>query len=244
MNPSRRQPALVIVGHLGVPDSVMTHRFAIEAEACAMLFAQKADARSQVIGTGNTKACELYGWAPNVDSHEDRTGWMYGVALNDGRTTISAYAYPMRSCLRTLHVELPRGAVFRLMDWCHHWTEDDGPRVCAFVGSFDAPEDDRAIATLRAGIAALARGDYYGAPRVRPGFRVLMDDECLVANDDMTDYAPALLADAQRRGQFVIPCSSCARPAVRIDAHWPYHWEHNRCREHMARAEQPELADG
>lgn len=238
MTPSRRHPALAIVGHLDVPDASMAHRFALEARACVTTFAQRASVEHQVIGTVNARTCELYGWAPNVDSHADRTGWMYGVALNDGRTTISAYAYPMLSCMRTLHVELPRGAVFRLWDHCTHWTEDDAPRVCAFVGSFDEPDDAAAIATLRAGVAALAAGHYYGAPRVREGFRVLLDDEALVASDDMTDYAPMLLADATRRDLFVIPCAQCDRPAVRADPHWPYHWDQNRCREHM-RAESP-----
>lgn len=235
-------PPLAIVGHLEVPAAVLKHRFYIEALACAMMFdARHHDGEGRVIGTANTKQCELYGWAPNVDSHVDKTGWVYGVALNAGRTTVAAW--PMKTDDDLVMVELPAGAVFRLDDHVMHWTEDAAPRVAAFVGSFEAPNDAAALAILRDGIAALARGDYYGAPRVREAFRCLLPDECLVSNEAMTDYEPMLLADALRAGRFVIPCASCGKPAVRVDNHWPYHWDTNRCRDHMAPAEPaPALA--
>lgn len=87
-------------------------------------------------------------------------------------------------------------------------------------------------------------GAYVGAPRVAEGYRVLLDDECWAASADLQDYESMLLADAQRAGRFVIPCSApgCSRPAVRVDDKWPYCDERNACREHHAGADLPEAA--
>ena len=233
MRADQHNPSVLRVGTIDVPPAVMQHRFALEALAGAMMLAGREEPVARVIGTENTKRCELYGWGANVDSHRDDTGWMYLVLLNDGTSTLSAWARDTHACNDVVSEAMPRGAVIRLQDCCEHWTEDDGPRVAAFVGSFDRPCDAVAMAILQAGVAALARGDYYGAPRVREGFRAILPDECLAADDGMNELQPMLLADARRERRYFERCAHCKAPAVRADRLWPYSMENSRCRFHL-----------
>lgn len=225
--------AAEVIGRIEIPASALKHRFVIEAEACAKLLAGREDARSQVVGTANSRRCELYGWAPNVDSHVDQTGYVYLCCLNPGTTELVAWDFD--DSIELAMASLDQGVVVRLNDHMLHWTEDHGHRVAAFVGSWQWPADEEAMQILRGGIEALARGDYYSAPRVRAGFRVLMDDECLVANAAFDELEPALLADAEKAGRYIERCGQCTRPAVRPDDMWPYFNEWSRCRDHMQR---------
>lgn len=226
---------LQVVGHIDIPAGVMAHRFVREATANSMMLAKKADPRMQVVGTENTRRCELYGWAPNVDSHRDCTGWVYLVALDEGTSHVHAWASAKPSSLKLHSVDLVRGAVVRLWDFCEHWTEDKAARVAAFVGSYEHPQDADAIASLRNGIQALERGDYYGAPRVRDGFRALQPDECLAANAAFDGLEPMLIEDARAQRRLIERCGLCRKPAVRPDNHWPYFNEGSRCRKHLGR---------
>jgi len=222
---------LQLVGHIAVPPAVLEHRFVREALACTDLFARHrddGDHSHQVVGTENTKRVELYGWTPHVDQHVDRTGYVYLLALNEGRSTVNVM---VGDDIESLW--LPAGAVLRLNDYQVHWTEDDSVRVCAFVGSFPTPQDVEALATLQTGIDALARGDYYGAPRVGSGFRVPLDDECYVMTEPGDGVELMLLADAEARGRLIERCAQCDALAVRIDRHYPYHTDMNRCRAHL-----------
>lgn len=223
--------AIELVGRIEIPPTVLKHRFVREAEANAMLRHRKQDVRQQVVGTANTKACELYGWMANVDSHVDNTGFMYAAALNEGLSTIAAVEPGGGWIVST--VEVRQGDVFRLNDHCTHWTEEASYRVAIFVGSWDEPCDAHAVELLRAGVATLARGDYYGAPRVRDGFRALLPDECLVPNEAFTALEPALLADAKAKGLLIEQCGQCGKPAIRPDKNWPYFSDHSRCRDHL-----------
>ena len=226
--------SLAVVGHIEIPPVVLEHRFVREALANTMTLVQNEDPRMQVVGTENTKACELYGWAPNVDSHRDCTGWVYLVALNAGFSHVHAWA-SAKPLARKLHsVELRPGTVVRLWDFCEHWTEDRTARVAAFVGSYERPRDAEALAALQRGIDALAAGSYYGAPRVRDGFRALLPDECLAANDDFTELHPMLVADARRQKRFIECCAVCGKPAIRPDDKWPYFSDKSACRDHLA----------
>lgn len=220
---------LEVIGHINVPPAVMKHRFVREAMACTLVVAESEDPRAQVVGTANTKKVELYGWAQHVDSHVDNTGWVYFVALNDGRSTVNAWGVDNEP----ISIWLPRGAVVRLNDYVEHWTEDDRPRVCAFIGSYRTPHDYDAMVALRAGIDMLDRGDYYGAPRVRDGFRALQPDECIAATPDFDDFEIMLVEDARAQGRYVETCAQCTNFAVKLDQHWPYHTDMNRCREHL-----------
>lgn len=224
---------LEVIGRIDIPESVLSHRFVIEALACAHVLGQNEDSKERVVGTENTKKVELYGWAPNVDCHVDQTGLVYLLALNEGKGTVNCWNENPPTSDDPVSVWMPAGTVVRLNDYMPHWTEDDQCRVCAFLGSFREPCDAAAIALLQESVQALARGDYYGAPRVREGFRALRPDECLVPNDAFDAYEPMLLADAQKQGKWFEPCSECDQPAVRLDNHWPYCTEYNRCAEHL-----------
>jgi hypothetical protein len=220
---------LEIIGNIDIPTSVMMHRFVREALGCAHIMAKNVeggDSREQVVGTANNKAVELYGWAPHVDSHADNTGFVYLVALNEGRSTVNVWAD-----FEPISVWLPAGTVVRLDDRKMHWTEDD--RVRAFVGSFAEPRDDQALTQLQAGVTNLAKGDYYGTPRVSSGFRVLMPDECLIPNAVYDNCDPMLVADARKQRLRYERCTHCKKPAVRLDHHWPYSQANNRCIDHM-----------
>jgi hypothetical protein len=240
--------AVETIGRIAIPAAVLDHRFVHEAQASAMLLTNKQDPTSQVVGTANTRACELYGWAPNVDSHDDRTGFVYLCMLNPGRGTLFAFEGAMGD--QVVEEPLEQGAVIRLNDFCEHWTEDRirEHRVAAFVGSWPEPNDAEALALLQAGIAALERGDYYGAPRVREGFRVLLADECLAANAAFDALEPMLLADAKAQGRYVETCAQCSRPAVRPDSKWPHFIDQSRCRVHLGErkraARTQEMAHG
>ncbi len=235
--------AVQTIGHIAIPAAVLRHRFVIEAEAGAMLMASKEDPCTQVVGTENTRKCELYGWAPNVDSHADRTGFVYLCLLNPGKGTLFAFEAATGDAMSS--TALDQGAVIRLNDYCEHWTEDRirEHRVAAFVGSWPEPNDALALATLQAGIDALARGDYYGAPRVHAGFRVMLADECLAANAAFDELEPMLLADAKAQGRYVETCAKCSKPAVRPDKSWPHFSDQSRCRLHMGEKAK-ELAHG
>jgi hypothetical protein len=232
------------IGHIDIPAGVLDHRFVLEARANAALLTKHQDDNRQVVGTSNTRLCELYGWAPNVEPHVDNTGIVYLVGLDD--LVSHLYAWAGAPSVRTgqvgvrrargskLHfARLAAGTVVRLDDFAEHWTEDTGPRVAAFVGSFEKPDDDRAMEILRAGVAALARGDYYGAPRVPQGYRAMLPDECFAANDDWSDCEVMLLDDARAKKRLVQLCGKCDRPAVRMDRYWPNFHDMNRCREHI-----------
>jgi hypothetical protein len=136
---------LATVGTIGIAPAALEHRFYREALACARV--RDADDRERVVGTANTRACELYRWAPHVPEHADGFGYTYRLCLNEAKTSI---------CVRDgedIHeVWAPRGAVIRLDDRLAHWTADDAPRVAAFVGTFAEPCDGAAIAILRAGV--------------------------------------------------------------------------------------------
>lgn len=207
-----------------VPDLVMSHRFVREIEAVVQVVTEGDESGSPVAGTTNTKGCELYGWGPDVAPHADRTGFVYLVCLNDGESTLHTLQHGVHT-----QVALRRGAVVRLWDSAEHWTTDEVARVAAFVGSFSEPRDAVAMEVLSAGINALARGDYYGAPRCAPGFVVLRQDECYVADWEHSTYEHMLLADAKAQGKHIIECAHCGAPAIRIDDHWPYFWDGNKC---------------
>lgn len=232
---------LSIVAELVIPPAVLTHRFCTEAHTIATHFAMADDVHKQVIGTANTRAVELYGWAANVDSHKDATGWVYLVPLN-APTTVCCFTSDDPDAAELIELKARPGQVIRLNDHCLHWTEepDTQATVAAFVGSFDEPDDDAAVKALTNGLAALAMGLYYGAPRVREGFRILLDDECLAADDAFESLAPMLLADARKQRRYFERCGKCSRPAVRADHHWPYHSEGSRCRKHLGEAEDRE----
>lgn len=222
---------LAMIGHIPIPLDVLFHRFFHEALGIVELMTKKVEqgeSLEPVVGTGNTHEVELYGWAPHVPPHEDQTGYVYLVPLNDGRSTLNVWIDEIPECVRLLP-----GVVVRLNDYARHWTEDTNPRVCAFLGSFDTPCDAEALAKLEAAITLLAEGAYYGAPRVREGFRVLLPDECIVANEQFDDTEVMLLADAKAEGRLILPCGKCHRPAVIMDDKWPYHSEMNRCIKHI-----------
>ena len=225
---------LSVITRLEIPDAARNHRFVTEALACAMVLQADEDPRHQVVGTEETLHCELYGWAPNVAPHRDNTGWTYLMPINDG----ISYVHSRLKASDTgrglsMSVRVQAGDVIRLDDRFEHWTEDATCRVAAFVGSWDSPCDDRALAELQSGLALLERGAYYGAPRVRQGFRAPQPDERYVANAEMDDYELVLAADVGRRQ--VISCQ-CGKPAVVMDAYWPHFWEGCRCVEHLVGA--------
>lgn len=225
---------LDIIGRLEVPDQVLRHRFVLEALGAATVLADNDDPNHRVVGTLETKTCELYGWGANVPPHRDNTGWTYLVMLNEG----ISYVHCRLKALATGNgpsavIRAVQGDVIRLHDCHEHWTEDAAPRVAAFVGSWPSPDDSAALPILEAGIKALATGDYYGAPRVREGFQALQPDECYAANEYVTEYSPMLRTDAVARGFHVLHCAKCDEPACRIDSHWPYFWDGNRCAKHL-----------
>ncbi|MGE4243660.1 hypothetical protein [Ramlibacter sp.] len=219
-------PMLVPVGRIEVPPTVVAHRFHREALANAMLAATREEESDRVVGTENTKRPELYGWGQNVGRHVDNTGFMYLVPLSLEHSVL--YALHKGDFAEQM---LRVGEVVRLWDFAPHWTEDRAPVVSAFVGSFDEPCDEHALQLLAGAVAALARGDYFGAPRVASGMQILLDDECF-ATADFESAAVTLIADAKRQRRFVIPCAQCNRPAHVLDHHWPYEWSLNACRDH------------
>jgi len=210
-----------VIGQIAVPQTVLEHRFVKEALAVVNFF-QKDDERAErVIGTQNSKKCELYGWSTCVAPHTDNEGYVYLLPLND----IGSFLYTEDS-----EVYLQQGTVVRLNDFSSHWTFDDVPVVCAFVGSFKEPNDEQAISILKEGVNALERGDYYDAPRVREGFQVVMDDECWAwSSEDMDNVKLMLLSDAKEKDLFIELCACCGEHASKLDSLWPYHFENNIC---------------
>ena len=225
-------PPAAVVGHLQIPPEVEAHRFMQEAREHINALANRADEswpHEHVIATSNTRRVELYGWRPNVEPHKDKTGYIYFVALNDGVTTVTADRSVEKST-----VVARKGDVVRLDDFSSHGTTDDQARVCAFLGSFMLPDDVAALEELRKAIGLLAKGEYYGAPRLSHGARRLSKDECLVVDPDSHEASAHLLTDAVAGGLFYEICALCSKPAATLDRYWPYHTERHRCLEHMS----------
>ncbi|WP_227461679.1 hypothetical protein [Cupriavidus pauculus] len=163
---------LEIVGHIEIPPAALRHAHVAEALAAAVQTAERDEIGDRVLGTENSRQVELCGWGTNVPVHHDCTGYVYLVALNAGATRLfcmhdmpgedSDCDEGQEAC-----VDLQPGMVVRLDDNYLHWTEDSCTRIAAFVGSFDAPCDELAVAQLRIGVDALARGTAQ-APRVIP----------------------------------------------------------------------------
>lgn len=225
-------PSLELMRHIEIPRQVASHRFVLEALRCAESLCDNRDPRHRVIGTSDGNRPELYGWAPNVKPHRDKTGWMYALMLNDGISYIHARKHVALAGGGESHqIRVQAGDIFVLNDFCEHWTEDVTPRVAMFIGCFDDRCDAEALAKLQSGLTALAAGEYYGAPRVKEGYRSMSPDECFVSNSDMSDAEVMLLADARRQERLVVECH-CGQPAVELDRHWPYFWDHCVCAEH------------
>lgn len=228
-------PPLASVGQIDVPASIRDHRFMLEALANCMLAETREDPRMRVVGTVNIKSPELYGWGPNVAEHVDRTGFVYlAPLLVFGESTLF-----VRHGKRPKRIALQVGRVIRLNDHEPHWTIDDGKVVCVFIGSFPWPCDADAVEKLRGAVTALADGDYYDAPRVAPGRRLMLPDECLAWRDTPDDVRPMLLADAKRDGYVIEKCGKCKRRnAARLDHHHPYYADGNRCMRCLRAAEK------
>lgn len=225
--PSTSPSPLAAVGRLSIPPEALEHRFTVEALAVAR--SRESEELERVIGTDNSGRCELYGWAPHVAPHADGFGFVYLVCLNEGETSICA----RDASDEVYEVFAPAGAVIRLDDRMVHWTADTAVRVAAFVGHFPEPVDEVAIAQLEAGIAALSKGLYAGAPRVRDGFRVLLDDECWSATTLDDELETTLLREAKAAGRWIEMCSYCGNAAVRPDPKWPYSISLSRCMKHL-----------
>lgn len=216
---------IATIGRVEIDPAIRRHRFVREALAIARLFTKKNDGE-RVIGTRNDQKspeCQLYGWGKQVPEHTDNTGWIYFVPLL-GRPSIT--------CAGGHAVLASNGDVCRMNDFEPHFTYDDTARVCLFIGPYERPADDVALAALTDGLRKLASGAYE-APRVRDGFRVVMSDECYAIVDDMGELM--LIADAEARGYTIALCGQCSRRAVKLDPHFPWDWSMNVCSHHLTK---------
>jgi len=223
------QSGLAVVASLSIPEAVATHHFVREAFAVAATLAANDDPKRQVIGTAKLPdQVQLYGWNTNIASHSDNTGYLYGLCLNEGTTTLFARDETGTDPGPTLAIELEQGTVFRLFDWHTHWTHDTGPRIAAFLGPLKEPADEKALRLFRDALSELADQAYYTAPRVSEGFVVQGDDECLATVDFLT-YERMLKSDARDRDAFILTCGECGAPAVIVDQHWPIYEDRSAC---------------
>lgn len=215
---------IATIAQLPIAPAVRSHRFVREALALARLFSRKEVER--VVGTRNdvrSPECQLYGWGKNVPEHVDNTGWIYFVPL---------LGKPSIICAGRHDVLASSGDVCRLWDFAPHFTYDDTARVCLFIGPYDQPSDDSALAVLTAGLQQLTAG-IYEAPRVSPGFRVPASDECFALVDDAGELM--LIERAKACGYTIALCSQCSRRAIKLDAHFPWDWSMNFCGHHLAK---------
>lgn len=211
---------------LDVTASAARHRNVREARLTAMALEKS---RERVIGTSNdfvdgrpTPKTELYGWASNVDSHADRTGFVYFMPLVLPRGGSLVFAGGK-------HAFLYLGSIYRLNDFEPHHTYEAGVVVAMFRGPYKSPADAEVIAEFASGLAALARGDL-GAPRVKEGFRFRQAGECWAETPEGIRLVP--LAEARSAGWIIATCASCSRLAFEVDNHFPYHWDGNACLRH------------
>lgn len=217
---------LSIVGQVDIDRRrARKHRNVSEATIAAGLIAkEKGVENGGVIGTKNTQRAELYGWhnpvAAHVDGEGDNPHWMYGLLI----------AGKCRIACGKEAVSITPGQIFRLNDRQRHWTAGRGVSVCVFVGTFEAPCDDKAIIILERGLSRLENG-VRTAPRCGPGFIAMSKEEVWATNDfNRIHLVSRKLAD--RRGWHIEQCSSCDTRAVEIDNHWPY-FSDNRCEKHI-----------
>lgn len=232
---TRAEPGrtLLEVGSIYVPRLAFKHQHVREALALAMVFAVDGDRIERVIGTENKKPppCQLYGWAPNVGRHTDRTGFVYFTPLLLRRSRV--FALDWRRGRSAESIELCRGRVYRLYDYADHWTRDSAPVVCALTGPMRFPDDSRACAQLQVGVVALACGERT-APRVSEGFRVPLRGEVYAAPSDGSGGTElVLLQQARATHMLIARCALCDQFAVKVDKYFPYHTDMSRCRVHL-----------
>lgn len=215
---------LAKVEQLRIPPRALKHIHVKEACAIATTFSD--DRIERIIGTRNQGApqAQLYGWGPNVAKHFDATGWVYFAPLMMGRSYVNA---------GHIRLELEPFTVYRLNDHAIHWTEDTAPVICLFAGVFKEPDDGGALGMMLAGVGALARG-LVGAPRVSRAFRVPIRDEVYANTPNGTRLVSRGLARA--RHWVIATCAMCKEFAIKVDAHFPYHWDRNRCAAHIKQA--------
>lgn len=225
------RPPICKIGHLEVPPAALRHRFVREVELVLTVFSlPNADRLERgsfpgVIGTANEPGrplCQLYGWREDVPAHVDNTGWIYFMLLRGCSFVIAGGT----------ELYLEAGDVARLNDFCPHWTIDDADRVTLFWGPSRQQQDEQALMQLELGLKRLAAGRY-NAPRVSPGFRVPQRDECLAWHGSWDGARMMRRADARKQKAMTILCSACRRRAIKVDGAFPYHWERNRCAQHL-----------
>lgn len=223
---------LDIIGNLKVPNSVYRHRHYLEAKALSRVMGRgKNSDHGGVVGTENNSRAELYAWHNPVRTHIDSTEsdcWIYGLILKPGRNLSLGMINPDTGAI---HMERPeQGDIYRLNDRYPHWTEGTGGSVAIFVGCYPAPNDEKAVQLLERGLNRLANG-VYQAPRASLGYRIMLDDECLATND-FSNAHMVRRELAEKRGWLIQECGLCDKPASKLDNHWPYHQEMNRCLDH------------
>lgn len=233
MSATAEHPLSVLPVRLQVPPTVRRHRFFIEAQACCMALRKgRNETNGGVIGTEDKGRAELYGWLNPVRTHIDDPvcKWTYGCVLSRQRLQKIGCIDPAKGHHYFAHAFA--GQVYRIRDDYPHWTEGGGITIAICAGGFDEPDDFRALTILQRGIQRLANG-VYTAPRVRPGFRFQLDDECLA---DRFDGRPVMVRrkTAERFNWLVPTCAEedCGEPAHELDHHYPYFSDQNKCREH------------
>jgi hypothetical protein len=220
---------LVVIATLPVPPAVANHRFVLEAAQVAASLAKNVDPTRQVIGTAKSiSQVQLYGWNTDTASHSDNTGFIYGLCLNEGSSSLCARDETAENSQPVLVVEVGQGTLFRLDDHFTHWTKDSHPRIAAFLGPFKQPDDDLAFNKMQEAIALLTGQAYYRAPRISEGFLIQREDECL-ATLDFLSYNRMLKSDAKEQGAFILECGECGAPAVSVDQHWPIYDDRSAC---------------
>ncbi|MGE8065226.1 hypothetical protein [Pseudomonas sp. NPDC089569] len=224
-----KESGLAVVASLAIPEALTTHRFVREAVAVAATLAANDDPKRQVNGTSYLPdQLQLYGWNTNIGRHSDNTGYLYGLCLNEGTTTLFAQDETCTDPGPTLAIELVQGTVFRLFDGYTHWTQDTGPRIAAFLGPLMEPDDEKALCLFNEALTELAGHAYYTSPRISDGFVVQGDDECL-ATVDFLSYERMLKSDARKRDAFILNCGECGAPALIVDQHWPIYEDRSAC---------------
>lgn len=228
--------ALQPIGRLDFAPAALKHMHVKEARAILTVM---DDGRPEsVIGTTNRgdPRTELYGWGRNVPRHVDNLGFAYFCPLIARRSIVycehrlGSWRTKFRPSKWHSRVLLKPGTVYRLFDHYWHWTRDSAPAVCLFAGLFKKPDDNSALAMLRVGLDQLAAGAE-DAPRVSEGFRVPLEGECYA--DTPQGKSLVKVRDAKANGWLIAQCLECDGIAVKVDAHWPYMWDHNRCGKHL-----------
>jgi hypothetical protein len=144
---SEKATDIAIISEVTIPATALMHPNAQTLNTCLSTRDMTSIVHKPVLGTTNTQQPELYGWNYGVGLHTDNNGFIYLLILNDSEGELYGEDYQ--------RISFKQGDIVRINDRQPHAVLQRGFTIALFVGAFETPCDDQAIALLQTGLKTL-----------------------------------------------------------------------------------------